>query len=363
MNIVLAHAADVSRPSGGTERVSAFASGFEDAGHDVTLVVPRPAESFPERLSGVGISTVPIGRTGVLSQPVRGGAVVRRARRLAAERNAVLQIEHSPLAGLGATLGCQGFVLDMHDLAFPSPVYGDLPMGWLAQRFVKTMEGKGLRNAAEIVVVSEEMRRLVTDTWDVDPDRLTTIPNGYLADVRESFADTQTVPGRVVFLGSLHPKLSVEPFERICRLPEVSELVVVGDGAKRSELESIDRDELALTGFLPDAEAYELVASAAVAINPQRVSRLQRASSPVKLYYYTALGVPMVLTEGPDVVHYLGDRGAAAVVPDGGDFADAVRRVLSDDARRASMRDELRELASEFTWETRVSRLLDLYER
>ena len=363
MNIVIAHAADVSKPSGGTERVSAFASGLQAAGHDVTLVVPKPADSLPDRLSDVRTSTVPVEGAGVLSQPVRGGAIVRRAKRVADERDGVLQIEHSPLAGLGATLGCRNFVLDMHDFAFPSPVYGDLPMGWVAQRFVKFMEGRGVRNAVEIVVVSNLMRQLVLDTWDVEAERITTIPNGYFSSVRESYADTPTVEGRVVFLGSLHPKLSVEPFARISRLPDVSELVVIGDGPKRSALESLDSDALRLTGFLPDAEAYELVASAAVAINPQRVSPLQRASSPVKLYYYGALGAPMVLTEGPDAVSDLAARGAAISVPEGGDFAGAVGRVLADDELRAEMREASHASAEAFTWETRVDSLLEVYDR
>jgi glycosyltransferase involved in cell wall biosynthesis len=151
--------------------------------------------------------------------------------------------------------------------------------------------------------------------------------------------------------------------EEVSRLPEVSELVVIGDGAKRSALERIESDKLQLTGYLSDAEAFELVASAEVAINPQRVSRLQKASSPVKLYYYAALGAAMVLTKGPDIVETLGTHGAAKVVAGDRDFAEAVQQVLSDDALRASMQEKSTELASGFNWDTRVKALLELYDR
>lgn len=363
MNIVLAHGADISKPGGGTERVSALAEGLEQGGHNVTLVVPRPSNSLPDRLDGVRTSTVPINRPGVLSQPVRGAAVMSRAKRIADERDAALQIEHSPLAGLGTMLGCRGYVLDMHDLAFPSPLYGDLPGGRLLQRLMKRMEKRGIYAATDVIVVSDRMKQLVRNTWNVPDDRFVTIPNGYFPEVTEEFADVPPVPGRVAFLGTLHPKLSVETMERISRLPEVSELVVIGDGAKRSAIERIESDALRLTGHLSDKEAFELVASAEVAINPQRVSRLQRASSPVKLYYYMALGVAMVLTEGPDIAETLGAHGAAKVIAEDGDFAGAVRQILSNDALRRSMGEASRELAPDFDWNTRVEALLKLYDR
>lgn len=362
MNIVIAHAADISRPGGGTDRVSAFASGLSGAGHDVTLVIPRPTSALPERIDGVRTSTVAVNRSGVLTQPMRGGAITCRAKRVAEKRNAILQIEHSPLAGLGATMGCREYVLDMHDLAFPSPLYGDLPAGWLVQRFVKVIEGRGLRKAKKIAVVSDRMKQFVRSTWTVPDERFVTVPNGYFERVVKPFTNVSTVTGRVVFLGTLHPKLSVEAMAAVGRLPEVTELIVVGDGPKRAAIERIESDKLRLTGYLPDMEAFKLVASADVAINPQRVSWLQRASSPVKLYYYAALGVAMVLTEGPDVVDSLGNHGAAAVVAEDEDFAEVVRRVLRDDALRASMQEKSREMASEFGWDTRVDSVLELYD-
>jgi glycosyltransferase involved in cell wall biosynthesis len=289
-------------------------------------------------------------------------SVVRRARRVSENQNAVLQIEHSTLAGLASLVGCRDYVLDMHDLAFPSPVYGDLPLGSGVQRGIKALEARGLRDASEVVVVSDQMKSLIAETWDISTDRFSTVPNGYFSDIRDAYMSSDSVRGRVAFLGSLHPKLSVQTFEEICRLSEVTELVVVGDGPMRSEFESIDEAELRLTGYLPDDQAFELIAGAQVAINPQRVSRLQRASSPVKLYYYTGLGLPMVLTEGPDEVRMLADRDAATSVPEDGDFSEAVRQVLVDDDRRESMRAALNDLGWEFTWEERVKRLVKLYD-
>ncbi|WP_152042626.1 glycosyltransferase family 4 protein [Salinigranum salinum] len=361
MHIVIAHGADLSKPSGGTERVSAFASGLADAGHDVTVVVPRPSGSLPSRLNGVRTSTVPVNHSGIASQPIRGAAVSRRAKRIAEERGAYLQIEHSTLAGLSTLVGCRDFVLDMHDLAHPSPLYGNLPAGMIFQSIVKRMEKLGIDEAQEIIVVSDQMQQLVTDIWNVPADRFTTIPNGHFPGLTAEFTDVDTVEGRVVFFGTLHPKISVPIMKEISQLPELSEFVIIGDGPMRGKLERIDSDKIRLTGYLSDAEAFRTVASAEVAINPQHVSPLQRASSPVKLYNYAALGVAMVLTEGPDVVRELGERGAATVVREGEDFTTAVREILTDPSLRMSMQAAALDVATEFTWDERVRSLAELY--
>lgn len=149
----------------------------------------------------------------------------------------------------------------------------------------------------------------------------------------------------------------------MAELPEVSECIVIGDETRRSELDELAEavDSLRVTGRLPDDEAFPLLASTAVAINPQYGSDLQVASSPVKLYYYAALGRPMVLTEGPELVETLADAGAAVSVEPDGAFVDAVQELLSDDDRRAQVSVAARRAGRESTWDQRVDGLFDVY--
>lgn len=364
-HVVIAHGGDVSQPSGGTNRVTAFASGLADRGRDVTLVVPAPDQELPDRLSNVHVSTMSVPNTGLADQPVRAVAITRRANRIASRTDATVQFEHSTLGGVGQLLGAQEYVLDMHDLAFESPLYGDLPAGSLVQRAIRRIEGRAVRGAAAVVVVSERMRELVSDAWDVAPESITVIPNGYFDDEIEAYRTAETVPGRVTFLGTLHPKLDAEAFFETAALPEVDELVVIGDGAKREALEAgkheRELDSLRIMGRLPDEEAFELLASSSVAVNPQQSSGLQRASSPVKLYYYAALGVPMVVSEGPSLVEELAADGAAVAVAPRASFADAVQGVLQDDEQQRDMSTRAEETAKTMRWQRRINHLANLY--
>lgn len=361
--VCLVHAGDLSELSGGTDRVGAFAAGLVDRGFDVTVVAPTPDGDLPAAFDDATLVPVDTGTRGLVDQPVRAVRVVRRARRVADERDATLQILHSTLAGVAALLGCSGYVLDMADLACRSPLYGDLPLGSAVQRVVGAIEGRGLHAADSVVVVSERMAALVAERWDVDPGALTVIPNGYDPSRVGPYRDVETVDGRVAFLGTLHRKVDVEALCAVAQLPAVDDLVVVGDGERRREL--ADRADgipaLRVLGRLPDEEAFPLVASAAVAINPQRASGLQEASSPVKLYYYAALGCPMVLSSGPDEASWLAEADAAELVPPGGDFAGAVDRLLGDSARREALGAAAESAVAEATWDSRAATLAAHY--
>lgn len=366
MSVCLAHGGDLSEPSGGTARIGAFVAGLVDRGHDVTVVAPAPAGDLGERFDGASFVPVDVGTRGVVDQPVRAVQVVRRARSVARERDARLQVEHSTLAGVASLLGSRDYVLDMHDFAHRSPLYGDLPAGWVLQRALRSIEGRGLRDARAVVVVSERMADLAAETWGLSRERFTVVPNGYDPEAVAPYRDVEPVPGRVAFLGTLHRKVDADALRAVAELPAVSELVVVGDGERREELERAARglDALRTTGRLPDEEAFPLVASAAVAVNPQHASALQAASSPVKLYYYAALGRPMVLSRGPELAAWLAERDAARLVaPDAPvAFADAVAALLDDAAARAQLGANARDAVQDATWERRAARLAELYD-
>lgn len=360
MNLCLAHAGDVSQPSGGTNRVTALAGGLADRGHEITLVVPEPEATLPARVDDVDLRPV--------SPPVdnavgRTLAVARTAKRVAGP-DTHLQFEHSLLGGVGGLLGASSFVLDMHDLAYARFDHVDAVYAPLARRGVARLERLGVGRAAHVVAVSEYMRDVLVDDWGLAPDRVSVVQNGYFPETIEPVRSTPTEPGRVCFLGTLHPKVDVGALRDIAQLDAVDEMVVVGDGAQRDRVErlSTECDALRATGRLPDEAAFELVASAAVVVNPQLESELQRSSSPVKLYYYAALGKAIVATRGPSVVSALAAADAAVAPTSREAFVDAVEALLTDGDRARRFGENAARLGEGYRWADRVDELAAVYE-
>jgi len=352
MRLCIGHGGDLGEPSGGTDRVSALAAGLAQRGAEVTLVVPTPSGPAPERLD-------PVNRVHVDPPPssvLRAGAVARTAARRARDDDALLQLEHSTLAGIGSLAGVGSDVLDMHDLGYSRFDHVDSLAAPAFKHVVRHLEKRALSRADHVVVVSEVMSQLIQQLWNVPADSISVVPNGYFPESIDPFRAVSTVTGRVAFLGTLHPKVDVETLVAVAELPAVEEMVVIGDGAQHRRIEQAASrsDALRTTGRLPDDEAFELVASAEAVVNPQTVSAIQRSSSPVKLYYYAALGKPMVVTPGPSVVETLVRRDAAITARSRYHFVDRVRELLNSPMLRTRLGENARQAAKEYLWSNRV---------
>jgi len=364
-DICIAHGGDISEPSGGTDRIAAIAGGLQRYGHDVALIVPTPNSNLPEQLDAIEVITIDLPTHGVSTQPRRAFRISRRALKIAHRRDATIQFEHSTLAGVGTLWGASEFVLDMHDLAFRSPLYGDLPFGDAVQRFIGFLEQRAVERALEIVVVSDQMKEILTSTWDVSAEKVCVIPNGYFPDRVASYYPQKMINGRVVFLGTLHPKVDIETLVAIAELPQVDDCIVIGDGNRFEELKQRSKqvDCLKVTGRLSDENAFEYVASASIAVNPQLPSDLQATSSPVKLYYYAALGVPIVTAAGPDAAHNLARADAAVVVSPDDEFVGHVQGLLQNEERLKLLSENAQQVASTWKWKDRAETFASVYER
>jgi phosphatidylinositol alpha-mannosyltransferase len=366
MRIVLAHGGDLGVPSGGNERVVAFAAGLESAGHDVALITVQPTGALPDRLAGVEIRAVDVPTGGLRTQPRRALAVARTARRTANRRDARLQVAHSTLARVASLVGANSYVLDMYDVAFTSPLYRDRPLGGALATGIRWVEGRGIRAAGDVIVVSERMGSFVRETWGIPSDRITVVPNGYFeADIEG--VEPETGPGmRVVFVGTLHPKLDVDAVAESARLESVDELLVVVGGAVRAELARVKRerglDAVSLLGHLSTDRTWSLVAGADVAINPQRQSPTQAVSSPVKLCYYRALGVPMVLSDGPALAREFAEAGIARLVGTEDVFADELDKFLTDIGELETMRSRAARTVGCGTWAEQARSFQRVYQ-
>lgn len=367
MNVCIAHGGDISEPSGGTDRVLAFVEGFQENGFDVTLVVPRPQHALPPRAEDTTVVGVAVPDS---PAPLRAMLVARRAKRIADRTGAHLQLEHSTMAGLATMVGCSEYVLDVHDLSYPSPRFGSTVLGPMRRRFVRAIERRGVRKASHAIAVSSPIKDVLVKEWGVPAADVTVIPNGYSEDEIARYRDVEEVPGRVGFIGTLHPKLDLETFIEVAKLPDVESLVIIGDGAARAELDRLVRREavdetVCLTGRLPTEDAYPLLASSQVVVYPLHRSRHTKMLVSVKLFTYSALGRAMVLddvSESDVWARYKARRAALFADPDDRrDFVRKVRTILRDDELRDDVRRNAKELGGEYTWERAAERAVELY--
>jgi glycosyltransferase involved in cell wall biosynthesis len=225
--------------------------------------------------------------------------------------------------------------------------------GW-KRKGLLVLEQAVNRAAARVIVPSNFIRDLLTQRQRVAPDKIDLVPYGF---VPEKYAglrpeDVQRVrtelglEGRLV-LGNF-ARLHEEKGQRILiealaslrpRLPQLT-LVIVGEGPERGALEAQVRDRglddvVKFLGWRRDS--MTLMAAVDVVVQPT----LQEAFSQV-MAEALWMGKPLVITDvsgAPDIIRH-GHNGLIVPRGDAPALAQAVERLLTDDALRARVARE-----------------------
>ncbi|MGH2683999.1 MAG: glycosyltransferase family 4 protein [Actinomycetota bacterium] len=256
------------------------------------------------------------------------------------------------------------------------PTRADRLRWWVKQQLA-------VRQAKQIVTVSEASRRAIMEEMRVAPDRLHVIREAP-APIFAPLADDERVPlltrfglhrgpPYLLYVGGISPHKNVEllvaAFDLVAADHPQLRLVLVGDTSDDPFLSSVPAvknaiaaspaaDRIVMTGFVSDEELVALYGGAAATALPSFAEGfgLTAAES-------AACGAPVVASDDPALRELLGDAGVYGAADDPRAFADAFRRLLDDPGHRAERSRAASAVAAGWSWEAAADRTADLLER
>ncbi len=233
-----------------------------------------------------------------------------------------------------------------------------------------------MRDADGIVCVSEEVAQWVeslrghrTGVW--------VIPNGvdhelFRANGRQRPASLpQNGTPLIAFAGSFRPWHGIgdmlDAFKILVdKTSTDAHLLLVGDGPMRGEFEDKARafglhDRVHITGMVPHAEVPKWLEGATMAVAPYP-SLEHFYFSPLKLYEFLALGLPVIATDVGQIRDVItnGERGLLCPPGCPESLADAMAELIADKDRSRLLGDAGRDwVLAHATWRHRVKDILD----
>lgn len=232
-----------------------------------------------------------------------------------------------------------------------------------------------LRRASRIVVPSAYVAARLSANFDVEPGRITVVPQGVSgvfayggssADVSATCARVGVQPGRfAISVGAVSTRKNLIPLIHAMRDVGDSSfpLVIVGpDGfgaeATHAAIAQLgDAAQVRRTGYLPDEEVAALVKAAAVLVHPA----LEEGFGFVPLEAMAA-GTPVIAARVSSIPEVVG--GAALLIDEPTEpaaWAKALAEVLGSDERRLALVAAGEERVSLFRWKHTAGIMLDIY--
>ncbi len=136
------------------------------------------------------------------------------------------------------------------------------------------------------------------------------------------------------------------------------------DGLKAETSRRGLADYISFTGRAPDHDLLEILSTADVCVNPDRVNVMNDKSTMNKILEYMALGKPIVQFEVTEGRYSAQDASLYARPNDPKDMAETIVALLDNPEQRARMSAfGQRRVANELSWTHQVEPLIDAYRR
>lgn len=260
---------------------------------------------------------------------------------------------------LSSWLRGRSYIAHFHLDADPSSL-----LGLLLPAYKRLVMGPALRGAHTVIVLSASQAEFVQRRYGVHAERIRVVPNGvpdaFYAIPRAEQGEPVT-PLQLLFVGRLDTqKNPVRLLDAITELGDLVELVMVGDGELRGEVERLV-DERGLTnvqlvGSLRGEELRAWYAWADAFVMPS-----DREGMSLSVLEALGAGLPVVATDVPGNTELLSDVGLL-VPPTAGGLREGLRSVAEDPALRLALASSSRAAGRAASWDRQIELIEEIYD-
>lgn len=238
-----------------------------------------------------------------------------------------------------------------------------------------------LRFADHIITVSNNLKQHLVDEYKLDNNKISVLPNAAATELFSQEFDKNKIKQNlgvssdiiIGYLGTLQPWYGIEnllyAFDIVNKQYQNVQLLIIGDGQARSELEMIV-DKLSLKGkitFLGNVEhsrVPELLSVVDIAVAPFRNIPTGFYGSAMKVFEYMAAGKAIVASKIGQIGDVLDDHKTAILVEPGNidDLAQGMVLLVQNSRLRMELGiTAQKEAQMKYSWESYALKLENVY--
>jgi glycosyltransferase involved in cell wall biosynthesis len=268
------------------------------------------------------------------------------------------------------------YVFDHHDIS-PELYEAKFRKRGVFWTLMVLLERLTFMSANLSIATNESYRTIAIERGKMDPSKVHVVRSGPdLNKIRRVPVNNQlrnARPYMVGYVGVIGPQegldLLIESIHHVIynRNRTDIQFCIVGSGPSLQDIKTLASqrgvaDYVSFLGRVPDALLLEVLSTADVCVNPDRVNPMNDKSTMNKILEYMAVGAPIVqydVTEG----RFSAQEASLYAKPnDSQDFGDKIIELIEAPDRRKIMGDYgYRRVAEHFSWEVERPKLVDAY--
>jgi len=262
----------------------------------------------------------------------------------------------------------------IHDLSF---VHYPETFRWYEAARMKLTTRRSATAAAHVITPSESSRQDVVDTYKLPAEKVTAIPLA-ASDKFRSDIDPETIaeiraryglPGEFILgVGSVQPRKNIirliEAYASLLTRRELPPLVLAGrlawlyNNSVSAAAKNRVAEHVRFLGFVPDEDLPPLYSAATVFVYPSFFEGF--GLPPLEAM---ACGTPVITGDRTSLPEVVGDAGIMVDPYDVNAIANAIERLLADDALRSELSRRCIDRASKFSWQKTARQTLNVFEQ
>lgn len=269
------------------------------------------------------------------------------------------------------------FIFDHHDIN-PELYEAKFNKRGFFWRLLVLMERLTFLFADVSIATNDSYRRIAMTRGGMKPERVFVVRSGPdVARIRKVSPNPALKNGRRFMIGYVGVMGEQEGIDLL--LAAVDHLVhklgrediqvcLIGSGPSLNDLKALSAKlglerYVTFAGRVPDAEMFEILSSADVCVNPDRVNPMNDLSTMNKIMEYMAFEKPIVQFEVVEGRVSAGDASLYAAKNDPIDLADKIVELLANPDCCAAMGRKGRErVMKDLSWQAQIPALLDAYK-
>ena len=226
----------------------------------------------------------------------------------------------------------------------------------LQRKLEKMYNSKTLQQGNKILVPNEYTKKLVSEYYNVETNKIGIITNG--TEVK-NFQEANLDSDQIIFSGAMYHHRGIdillEAVKEIVKEKPQTKLVLLGDGPEMNQLKKIAQENkleenVDFKGWIDRNKIPEYLATSSIGIGPLRSTEVTKYALPIKVLEYMSAGLPIIAAKNTLPEDILEEGKNGFFINNSTELVEKIMELLNNKELRKKMGKNSKEMVKKFDW-------------